>query len=131
MNNPKKGKQANNPLIIWAVICGISTPFLAHYFPKVMVVIISMGLAALVASLISSWYVKRGKFEKQVLLVLFWSNLIAWIIPDLGFLIGYLSIQLNAQNHGKDRRIFMMLGLIGLVLSILHFSLRLAHMVNW
>lgn len=131
MQNHKTLGQNNNPWLIWAVACGISTPFLVHLFPKVMVVVISLGLASLVAYLIGAWYIRRGKFEKRVLMVLFWSNLVAWIIPDLGFLVGALTTLINSENQGKDRRKYMILGYDCVTLSVIHFSLKLAHIIKW
>jgi len=133
MQFPKSKQQ--RVYLIGGFVIGALTPFINRLYPKqfaaFFVICVSVIIASLVAYAISTWYIKRGRFDKRLLNFLFWSNLVAWIIPILGLLVGSLTNQINLQNHGKDRRKYMVLGSLGFLLSILHFSLKLAHIIKW
>lgn len=120
--------------IIVAVIIGCTFPLLQHLNEKaysaIFATVIGAGIASLLTTLLGSWYIKRGKYNERALRILFWLNIVAWIIPFLGLFISFLSGYINARNNGADRNKYRLLGIIGLVLSLGHLLTRLTHLVS-
>ena len=113
---------------IVGVLAGLAGFTLVAVYPfligALLVLLVSTGLG----SWYGAWYAKKGSHSKTVLNILFWSNVITWIVPLVGFFTSSATFQINARNHGADRRQFMIIAGICYGLSLINgfFGVKLA-----
>lgn len=75
------------------------------------------------------WYLKRDRAFPSIIGIIAWSNLITWLLPPLGILTGCASLQFSYLLPTKYKR-YLILGVIGLILSIANAALGIYMEVN-
>ncbi|HEU4966037.1 MAG TPA: hypothetical protein VFT53_00965 [Candidatus Saccharimonadales bacterium] len=127
--------QSKRVLTVFGLIIGALVPLMNLTYPKVGAVLTAAGIIFCIPFLLafgySTWYIRRGKYNERWLALLFWSNVITWVIPVLGVFTAAATNLINMHNHGEDRRKYMRLASIGILLSVTHLVLKIAHIVRW
>jgi hypothetical protein len=90
---------------------------LVKAIPGIGVAVIIAFVLALLAAWWARWYLKRPNINKMWLRVLFWSNVVTWLVPAVGFFTGFATLTINEKNHGSGRTKYMVMAVVGLVLS--------------
>jgi hypothetical protein len=103
-------------LVFYSVTLSVLV-FTIIYFLNAPVGFILDFLAAFLAIRYAKSLLERGNIKIKRLKVLYWSNLVSWIIPFIGVYTSIASYTVNKENVAKDRSMYMLLAGIGLVLS--------------
>ena len=91
---------------------------LAKFFGLIL---IYFFLVALFGLWFPQWYSKRRAVNQSLIKGIVWSNVIVWLFPLLGVLIGAATIGFSGLTKiEKERRRYRLLATIGLVLSLIN-----------
>ena len=123
--------------VLYGVACGAAVPLLLailaiadRQFSEFLAgILFAIGIYVLPALLFAVIFIKIGWYNKTFLWLLFWSNIIAWVVPALGIAIGVSTSLINRHNTGEDRRKYFVLGAIGYLLGVAHLVARVTNLV--
>jgi hypothetical protein len=112
-NNHKK----NNNRWGWpiSIIAMLFVIVLSKYFGIIFLIYLA---PCLIGWYPTGWYIKKFKNSNKAGNVIAWANVVAWIIPLIGFIVAFSTLRFRYEF--TDQKKYLALGLAGLLLSITH-----------
>lgn len=83
------------------------------------VFLIVLAVPAVIAFMLSNWYMKREKISYRLIKCIAWSNIITWIFPIIGIFTGVCTIQFGT-HISKDKTKYWILAGIGITFALLN-----------
>jgi len=128
-------KDSNKFYLLLGFVIAAALPFIGrlnhHTYGLAIGISLGLFIAFIVAWIFTTVFFKLGKYNKTFLQVLFWSNMIAWIVPMLGYFISISTSEINRRNRGDDKRLYFFLSGLGLTLSLVHVIAKVTNLVTW
>jgi hypothetical protein len=102
------------------LISGLLAVLISLRYPFFLNVYIVTVLALMLGAYYGLHYIRKESKNLQWLKILFWSNTITWIVPPVGFFTCSASRVINVRNQGEDRKQYLILARICLILSFIN-----------
>ena len=76
-------------------------------------------IPAVIGWYLAFWYEKKVKTENSLTKFIAWINIVSWFIPIAGFFTSLASIKFS-ESYGKKDKKYLVLGIIGLCLTLVN-----------
>lgn len=116
VNNPEKTK--SNSLVSQLVSVGgfIVAFFIGKYLGIITFVFLG---ALLIGQWFPVWYCKKQTVNPSIIKWIAWSNVLAWLLPPLGVLMGTATLGFSGLIQQNSKK-YKNLAILGLVLSVIN-----------